>query len=340
MAAKSSYFSLTPASSTTSLNDLNLINEPVDSNQRVETNEKSVASNKSSSLARKRPRQAHLKTQLNEIDENEVKVSNTKKTEPGQDPKPRTTRRGRPPKSGSKNPKIDKYVVSKITEKENDDTTTSEPVKLTNQRSCSNLQKSKVLNQKNSVLTESPSSNEEAPKEAQTDKEQGLLNNLNLFYSNYYKLKTENEQSDTFFSDFNSKQTPLPSLNWADSHDLWRSMRMSDVKYTHDPAYTRKHLGIEPQMRAILLDWLVEISYAYRLHRETYHLAIEYLDRFMSVCTQQMRIDRLQLIGLTSLYLASKNEEIYPPKLAEFASHMENYSTNNEDAMAKFELFF
>ncbi len=32
-------------------------------------------------------------------------------------------------------------------------------------------------------------------------------------------------------------------------------------------------------------------------------------------------------------------KEIYPPKLREFAAHMENYSNNNEEAISQFELF-
>lgn len=134
-------------------------------------------------------------------------------------------------------------------------------------------------------------------------------------------------------------QTPMPNLNWANGDELWKVMKHKEAKYKHDHTYLRRHAGIEPQMRAILIDWLVEIAYAYRLHRETLHLALEYMDRFMSQTHQQMQIDRLQLIGITSLFLAAKVEEIYPPKLRELASHMENYSSNNEEAISQFELF-
>jgi cyclin E len=139
--------------------------------------------------------------------------------------------------------------------------------------------------------------------------------------------------------DSTDQSTPMLNLNWASGGDLWRVMRSKELKYAHSHLYLKRHLGIEPQMRAILLDWLVEISYAYRLHRETFHLACEYMDRFMTTCKQQMRVDRLQLIGMSCLFLAAKVEEIYPPKLKEFAGHMENYSANNEDAIQQFELF-
>ena len=133
--------------------------------------------------------------------------------------------------------------------------------------------------------------------------------------------------------------TPMPKLSWANNNELWQVMRRKEIKYIHDSNYLKRHLNIEPQMRAILLDWLVEISYAYRLHRETWYLALEYMDRFLTCSKQQMRVDRLQLIGMTSLFLAAKVEEIYPPKLKELAGHMESYSSDNEDAISQFELF-
>ena len=131
----------------------------------------------------------------------------------------------------------------------------------------------------------------------------------------------------------------MPQLTWADNGKLWEVMLKKDSKYVHDAAYLERHHGIDASMRAILLDWLVEISYAYRLHRETFHLACEYLDRFMTCVSRPMQMDRLQLIGMTSLFLAAKVEEIYPPKLKDLASHMESYSLNNEEAISQFELF-
>lgn len=136
-----------------------------------------------------------------------------------------------------------------------------------------------------------------------------------------------------------SSKSPLPNLNWANANDLWKVMRLKDSKFKHDHLYLKRHSSIESHMRAILLDWLIEIAHAYRLHRETLHLSLEYMDRFMSLCKQEMKVDRLQLIGMTALFLASKVEEIYPPKLKELASHMENYSNNNEEAISQFELF-
>ena len=142
----------------------------------------------------------------------------------------------------------------------------------------------------------------------------------------------------------NGTNCPLPSLSWASNVELWSTMCAKESEYacTHDAHYMRRHAGIDATMRAILIDWLAEIAYAYRLHRETFHLAVEYFDRFMSRVNTAMRVDRLQLMGVTSLLLAAKVEEIYPPKLAEFAAHMEESASSEsgvEDAIRHFELF-
>ncbi|XP_029919821.1 G1/S-specific cyclin-E2-like isoform X2 [Myripristis murdjan] len=112
--------------------------------------------------------------------------------------------------------------------------------------------------------------------------------------------------------------TPLPALSWGCSEDVWVKMVGKEQKYTHSKSFLQQHPRIQPRMRSILLDWLVEVSEVYTLHRQTFYLAQDYFDRFMLT---QDDVDKgsLQLIGITCLFIASKMEEIYPPKLAELA---------------------
>ena len=49
-------------------------------------------------------------------------------------------------------------------------------------------------------------------------------------------------------------------------------------------------------MRAILFDWLVEVCEVYRLHRETFYLAVDFIDRYLG-STTNMPKTRVQLIG-------------------------------------------
>ncbi|XP_071403249.1 G1/S-specific cyclin-E2 [Centroberyx affinis] len=114
------------------------------------------------------------------------------------------------------------------------------------------------------------------------------------------------------------KPSPIPCLSWASSDDVWIKMLNKELKYVHDKSYLQQHPKMQPKMRAILLDWLFEVSEVYCLHRQTAYLAQDYFDRFM-LTQENVNKDYLQLIGITALFIASKTEEIYPPKIHEFA---------------------
>ena len=68
---------------------------------------------------------------------------------------------------------------------------------------------------------------------------------------------------------------------------------------------------INEKMRVILINWLVEVHFKFRLLNETLFICINIIDRYLS----QKNINRkyLQLLGITSLFIASKYEEIYAP---------------------------
>lgn len=70
-------------------------------------------------------------------------------------------------------------------------------------------------------------------------------------------------------------------------------------------------------MRAILVDWLVEVCDEFHLLPDTLFAAVCYVDRYLSMSSVPR--SKLQLVGVTSLYIAAKLEEIYPPEISEFA---------------------
>ncbi|XP_067105210.1 G1/S-specific cyclin-E1 [Osmerus mordax] len=114
------------------------------------------------------------------------------------------------------------------------------------------------------------------------------------------------------------RSSPLPVLCWASKDVVWNNMLEKDRSYMRDMHVMDKHPHLQPKMRAILLDWLMEVCEVYKLHRETYHLAQDYFDRFMATQTNVFK-STLQLIGITCLFIAAKVEEMYPPKIHQFA---------------------
>nr|XP_016945737.2 G1/S-specific cyclin-E [Drosophila suzukii]XP_016945738.2 G1/S-specific cyclin-E [Drosophila suzukii]XP_016945739.2 G1/S-specific cyclin-E [Drosophila suzukii]XP_036674877.1 G1/S-specific cyclin-E [Drosophila suzukii] len=116
------------------------------------------------------------------------------------------------------------------------------------------------------------------------------------------------------------RMCPLPALAWANAADVWRLMCHRDEQDSRlrSISMLEQHPGLQPRMRAILLDWLIEVCEVYKLHRETFYLAVDYLDRYLHVA-HKVQKTHLQLIGITCLFVAAKVEEIYPPKIGEFA---------------------
>jgi cyclin A len=99
-----------------------------------------------------------------------------------------------------------------------------------------------------------------------------------------------------------------------------------DASYVHDMRATQPE--ISPNMRAILLDWLVEVAEEYKLSNETLHLACNYIDRFLSRCSVSKK--NLQLLGVVCLLVASKYEEKYPPHVDEFVYITDNTYTKEQ----------
>lgn len=87
--------------------------------------------------------------------------------------------------------------------------------------------------------------------------------------------------------------------------------------YLADPTYLDNHPAVQPKMRAILADWLIEVCEECVLHRETYYMALNFVDRYLSV-KKNVQKKNLQGLGVTALFMASKLQEIYPPPIHQF----------------------
>lgn len=100
------------------------------------------------------------------------------------------------------------------------------------------------------------------------------------------------------------------------AEEIHTHLREMELKSKPKAGYMRKQPDITNSMRAILVDWLVEVGEEYKLQNETLYLAVNYIDRFLS--SMSVLRGKLQLVGTAAMLLASKFEEIYPPEVAEF----------------------
>ena len=86
--------------------------------------------------------------------------------------------------------------------------------------------------------------------------------------------------------------------------------------------YMDEQPEINERMRGILIDWLIEVHYKFGFTDETLYMTVSIIDRYLS--ENQMTKKNLQLLGITSLFISCKHEEIDLPKIRNFI-----YITNN-----------
>lgn len=94
------------------------------------------------------------------------------------------------------------------------------------------------------------------------------------------------------------------------------------------PTYMQRQVDINEKMRAILIDWIIEVHLKFKLLPETLFLTVSLIDRYL----EQMQVHRknLQLVGVTAMLIASKYEEIYGPVVDDFVYITDNAYTKKD----------
>jgi G2/mitotic-specific cyclin-B, other len=77
--------------------------------------------------------------------------------------------------------------------------------------------------------------------------------------------------------------------------------------------YMHKQLEINPKMRAILVDWIIEVHHKFELMPETLYLTTYIIDRYLSLEGVPRR--QLQLVGMCAMLISCKYEEIWAPEV-------------------------
>jgi len=111
---------------------------------------------------------------------------------------------------------------------------------------------------------------------------------------------------------------PLPSemLQFLWMHVDPTRQPINKVAYPID--YMSTQSDINPQMRHILVDWMITVGAQLNFHADTVHVACWYLDRFLS--RRRVNQSIFQLVGTTALMIAAKTEEMIPISIDDFVT--------------------
>lgn len=177
-------------------------------------------------------------------------------------------------------------------------------IKQINKKACSKLlllEKNKTQKQDYSILIEN--------KKDYNNHINNLFDNNNLFkkeaiIENYnYEKNDEVTQSD---------------LQYAKEYqeEIFSYLTSLEKKIIINPNYIKEQKDITEKMREILVDWIINVHLKFKLLEETLFLSIILIDRYL----QNVQISRknLQLVGVASLLISCKYEEIYLPTIKSF----------------------
>ncbi|XP_023947657.2 G2/mitotic-specific cyclin-B [Bicyclus anynana] len=108
--------------------------------------------------------------------------------------------------------------------------------------------------------------------------------------------------------------------------DIYRYLTKLETKYAIKKDYLADQAAITGRMRATLIDWLVEVQHQFHLTLETFQLTVGIIDRYLQKVTNLPK-SRLQLVGVTALFIASKYEEVYTPTIHDYIFITDNAYT-------------
>lgn len=110
--------------------------------------------------------------------------------------------------------------------------------------------------------------------------------------------------------------------------EIFEYLKELEIATMANPDYMESQTELEWKMRGILVDWLLEVHTRFRLLPETLFLAVNIIDRFLS--SKIVQLDRLQLVGVTAMFIASKYEEVLSPHVQNFRHVADDGFTEEE----------
>ena len=127
------------------------------------------------------------------------------------------------------------------------------------------------------------------------------------------KKETQKEKEIFKFNFSSSEEYILHSGEYL--NEIYSNLLLDEKNLKPLYGYLQNQHDINEQMRAILIDWLVEVHYKFHLRDETLYQTVFIIDSYLSAFP--ILRAKLQLLGIAALLISCKAQEIYYPQLFE-----------------------
>ena len=128
-------------------------------------------------------------------------------------------------------------------------------------------------------------------------------------------IKKEKEKPDYLYLNFNF-QNSQENISYVGEYleEIYVNLLLEETQATTKPkfGYMNNQPEINEIMRAILIDWIIDVHLRFNLRQETLFMTIWLIDTYLSFAF--VHRDKLQLLGITCLLISCKSHEIYYPQ--------------------------
>ncbi len=142
-----------------------------------------------------------------------------------------------------------------------------------------------------------------------------------------------NEVKEEKIEEIMCKENPIQEYEEEIMKDLFEGETKNRPNYSIFPTATSKDgdFILSYLKRFSFINLFISFQNALYLKQETLYLCINLFDRYIQIINKEKKLNEdMNKIALTCLFIASKNEEIYPPYLKEFFDIFKNKYTRRE----------
>lgn len=130
--------------------------------------------------------------------------------------------------------------------------------------------------------------------------------------------------------DLEESERDDPQLMTEYSTEIFADLYERQERYVVGSGYLERQPDLTWKIRGIVIDWLVHLHSRARMLPETLFLGVNIFDRFLS--RERVGLHDIQLVGISSLYIAAKYEEVMCPTI-DWMSSAGNYSDDEVRGM-------
>ena len=92
---------------------------------------------------------------------------------------------------------------------------------------------------------------------------------------------------------------------------------------------------ITVNQRKRMLDWMLEVKRNFKLANKTWYLAVDIMDKYFLNSTASLLPSSLHLLGIISIWLASKFEDVFPLSFSSVLTNIGHMKFSKNDILDK-----